>query len=80
MQREIIEEIEEELRNLHTRQLILGFVERLIYGVPFFSNSKSVNIQHLKIRSTLLARAELFKFQSSIKFSCCVIQHAVLAV
>lgn len=54
MQREIIEEIEEELRNLQTRQLILGYVERFIYGVSFFSNSKSVNMQHLRIRSLYL--------------------------
>lgn len=52
-QREIIEEIEEELRNHHTEQLILGFVERLIRGVSFFSNSKSVNVEHLRIRATL---------------------------
>lgn len=33
MEREIIEEIVEELQNPHTEQLILGFVERLIRGV-----------------------------------------------
>lgn len=53
MKREIIEEIEEELRKLHTEQLILGFVERLIHGVSFFSNSKSVNVEHLRICATL---------------------------
>lgn len=48
MQREIIEEIEEELRNLHTEQLILDFVERLIHGVSFFSNSKCVNVGQIR--------------------------------
>lgn len=55
MQREIIEEIEEELRNLQIEQLILGFVERLIHGVSFFWNSKSVNVDCLKICATLFA-------------------------
>lgn len=48
MQREIIEEIEEELRNLHTQQLILDFVERLIHGMSFSSNSKSMKVEHLR--------------------------------
>lgn len=60
MKREIIEEIEGELRNLHTEQLILVFVERLIHGVSFFSNSKSVNVEHLRIRATLFTAGHLF--------------------
>lgn len=66
MQRKIIEEIEEELRNLQTRQLILGFVERFIYGVSIFSNSCAT----FKNSFTLFTRGELFESQNSIKFAC----------
>lgn len=76
MQREIIEE---KLLKLQTRQLILFFVERLIHDVSIFSNSKFANIQDLGIRSSLFTRGEFFESQNSIKFACCVIQHAVLA-
>lgn len=60
MEREIIGKNEEELRNPHTEKLILVFVERLIHGVSFFSNSKSVNMKNLRILATLFAKGGWF--------------------